>query len=119
LSPRALGLHLALVLWLGLCAFAAWWQVGRAFDGNSLSAVYAVEWPLFGLLGFIGWWSLLHTDPISDEERRERREYEESMRRAALERSQGSREDEDPELAAYNDHLASLADRPRRKLFGH
>src|SRR5271156_2304840 len=44
------------------CAVAAWWQINRAADGNQLSYLYSVMWPVFGLLGIAFWWLLLHTD---------------------------------------------------------
>ena len=44
------------------CAVAAWWQVTRAADGNQLSYLYMVMWPIFGLLGIYFWWLLVHTD---------------------------------------------------------
>ena len=51
LSRRAFGLHIALVVWVTICLAAAWWQVGAALLGNSLSYLYAVEWPAFAVLG--------------------------------------------------------------------
>jgi hypothetical protein len=62
LSKRAVSLHVAaLVVVLG-CAVAAWWQVNRAQDGNTLSYFYSIMWPVFGLLGLYFWWLLIHTD---------------------------------------------------------
>ncbi len=120
-SPRALGCHLALIAWMGMCAAAAWWQVGRAIDGNSLSFMYAIEWPVFGILGVLGWYALLNMEPVDERREADRREYEERMRAeaAAARALAATRDDEDPVLAAYNDHLASLATKPKRKLWGH
>lgn len=120
-SRRALGLHLCLVLWLLMCVSAAWWQVTRAFGGNSLSYLYAVEWPCFAVLGFVGWWALLHNERPSKWQEDARREYEERMRsEAAAARAVDSiEESEDPTLAAYNDHLADLAQTPKKKFWGH
>jgi len=120
-SRRALGLHLALVMWLAMCIFAAWWQVTRAFAGNSLSYLYAVEWPCFAILGFVGWWALLHNEKPSKWQEEARLEYEERMRaEAAAARQVDSIEaSEDPELAAYNDHLADLAKTTRKKFWSH
>jgi len=114
-SRRAVLLHLALLVWFPGCLFAFWWQVHRAFDGNALSYLYSIEWPLFSLAGVWGWWQLVHTDP----ERVGRRAQ---ARMAADAQAQGSaapaperrREDEDDELAAYNDRLAQLASRGPR-----
>ena len=33
-SPRAIGLHVVLILWMASCAMAAWWQVGRAIHDD-------------------------------------------------------------------------------------
>jgi len=38
------------------CAVAAWWQINRAADGNQLSYLYSVMWPVFGVLGLCFWW---------------------------------------------------------------
>jgi DNA-binding transcriptional regulator of glucitol operon len=120
-SLRAIGLHFALIFWIALCALAAWWQVGRAIQGNSLSFLYAIEWPLIGVLGIVGWYSMLNTEKVSEHKERARREYEEKMRAdAQMERElAAAREGEDPSLAAYNDHLAQLSQTPKKRLWGH
>jgi DNA-binding transcriptional regulator of glucitol operon len=116
LSRRALALHLAVVVWVPGCLAAGWWQVTRALDGNGLSYLYSVEWPVFALVGIWMWWSLIHTDPETVGVRAQRRmqlaRAKAGIAPAAAERH---REDEDPELAAYNDRLAELAaqDRPK------
>lgn len=118
-SPRSLGLHILLVVWIAMCAVAAWWQVGRAIQGNSLSFLYAIEWPVFAVLGVLGWFALLNMERVSDEEIAERRAYEERMRaeaRAAREVQAGG---EDPNLAAYNEHLAELSTQPKKRLWGN
>ena len=61
-SPRALLLHLGILVWFPMCIVAGWWQATRALDGNSLSYVYSVEWPVLALVGVWVWWSLVHTD---------------------------------------------------------
>ena len=121
LSPRALVVHGALVAWLTMCVLAAWWQVGRAFGGNSLSFLYAIEWPCFAVLGFFGWWAMLHVERPTEEDEAARREYEERMRAEALAAREAvaTRGEEDPQLAAYNDHLAQLSVAPKKKLWGH
>ncbi len=119
-SLRALVVHVALLAWLTMCILAAWWQVGRAFGGNSLSFLYAIEWPCFAVLGFFGWWALLHVEKPTPDEEVARREYEDRMRAEALTaRVAEAREVQDPELAAYNDHLAALSVAPKKKLWGH
>jgi len=118
LSARSLSLHLLLVVWVAGCVLAAWWQVGRAIQGNQYSYLYAVEWPVFAVAGVFGWWALLHTEPASAEARAERRAHELRLRAAAQE-ARRDRVSEDPELAAYNDHLAELAASDRRKSWRH
>jgi hypothetical protein len=122
-SSRAIFLHLALLVWLALCAVAAWWQVGRAVQGNALSFMYSIEWPVFGVLGVLGWFAMLNMERATEEEERERLEYEERMRaeaRAARARAEAiEAEKQDPLLAAYNDHLAKVAVQPKKKLWGH
>lgn len=118
-SRRALVLHLCLFFWLAMTATAAWWQVGRAINGNSLSFLYAIEWPCFGVLGFLGWYAMLSMDRVSEEQETARREYEQNMRERAAAARKMAREQEDPALAAYNDHLAEIGRAPKKKLWGH
>ena len=120
-SPRAIGLHCALVGWVAMCAAASYWQVGRALQGNSLSFLYSIEWPCFGILGFFGWWALLNMEKVTEHQEIARREYEEKMRAQAqaARAAEAAREGEDPELAAYNDHLAALAEQQNKKKWGH
>jgi hypothetical protein len=123
-SRQAISLHLAALVFVPGCAVAAWWQVNRAADGNQLSYLYSVMWPVFGLLGIVFWWLLLHTDYDSVGLK--------GMRRQAQQEAAGAdpagagapaapatptptpplptvNADEDPELAAYNARLAELA----------
>jgi hypothetical protein len=115
-SRRAIGLHLAVVLWVPGCLIAGWWQVNRAFDGNGLSYLYSVEWPVFALVGIWIWWSLVHTDPETVGARAQRR-LEQDRARAGLVAPlpERRRDEEDDELAAYNDRLARLAAEGRPK----
>jgi len=118
-SKRALGLHLSLVVWIAICLSAAWWQVGRAIQGSSLSYLYAIEWPAFAILGFFGWYALLNMERITEHQEKARRDYEEKMRAEAQVARQVAIEPEEPAMAAYNDHLAELATRPKKRLWGH
>jgi DNA-binding transcriptional regulator of glucitol operon len=118
-SGRALGLHFALVVWLGLCAVAAWWQVGRAMQGSTLSYFYALEWPVFGIFGVLGWYALLNLEKVTDFDEQSRRDFEEMKRAEARLLRDAQVDEEDSVLAAYNDHLANIAVTPKRKLWGH
>ncbi len=114
-----MALHLAALGWIAGCSTAAWWQISRATDGNSISWVYAVEWPVFAVAGVFGWWSFLHADAVSDEQRAERRAFEEQMRSEARIARQVDHDEDDPTLRAYNDHLEAIGAQPKRRLFGH
>jgi hypothetical protein len=119
-SRQAITLHLAALVFVPGCAVAAWWQVNRAADGNQLSYLYSVMWPVFGVLGIVFWWLLLHTDYDSVGLK--------GMRRQAQQEAPGAdpaapspappspapplptvSAEDDPELAAYNARLAQLA----------
>lgn len=107
-SRRALGLHLALAIWFPGCLIAGWWQATVAMAGNSLSYLYAVEWPAFAVFAVVVWWNLIHDDPDAVGSKALRR----ARRRAGIPKTpelQRRVEDEDPELTAYNAYLASLA----------
>jgi DNA-binding transcriptional regulator of glucitol operon len=112
-------LHLGLLAWVAMCAGAAWWQVSRAVNGNSLSFLYAIEWPCFGVLGVLGWYALLNVEKGTAHEEAARRDYEAQRRAEARAARAASEVPEDPTLAAYNDHLAELATEPKKKLWGH
>lgn len=126
LSRRALQLHAAVLFWVPACLVAFWWQVNRAFDGNGLSYVYSVEWPVFALLGIWAWWVLVHADPEKSGARGQRRLAGQLAASSTGVDGSGPRdpaagpapagpgrrpEEEDEELAAYNDRLAALAER--------
>jgi DNA-binding transcriptional regulator of glucitol operon len=119
-SRRALLLHLAVVVWVPLCVVLGWWQATRALDGNTLSYVYSVEWPLLAVVGVWVWWVLIHTDPDkvgARAQRRARAEQERVGKAPAL--PERRRDEEDEALAAYNDHLEALAADDRPKTWRH
>jgi hypothetical protein len=123
LSRRAIVLHVAVVVAVPGCAIAASWQINRAQDGNQLSYLYSVMWPVFALLALIFWWMLVHTDYDAVGLKGMRRQQ--AQARTALasngvatspapspvfaEAPIGPAGDEDPDLAAYNARLADLA----------
>ena len=72
ISPRALVLHLEVLVVAPGCAVAGWWQATRALAGNELSWFYSVEWPVFALLAIWGWWHLVHEDPDAYSRRKAR-----------------------------------------------
>jgi hypothetical protein len=132
LSGRAVALHAGLLVAVPGCAIAAWWQINRAQDGNQLSYLYSVMWPAFGLLAIIFWWMFLHTDYESVGLKGMRRQQAEGLASqasggkvatspastpfipeasiaSASASASASVADDDPDLAAYNARLASLA----------
>lgn len=130
LSARAVALHVAVLVVVPGCAVAAWWQVNRAQDGNQLSYLYSVMWPVFGLLGIVFWWMLIHTDydTVGLKGMRRQQAYPTSSTTGTAVRSASdavttppaatptfpevpfpSASEEDPDLAAYNARLAELA----------
>jgi len=63
--------HLLMVAIVGGCSYAAWWQWGRAAQGNTLSYLYSIEWPVFAVVAIIGWWQLVTEKPDDFEARQE------------------------------------------------
>jgi hypothetical protein len=113
----------AVVVFVPGCAIAAWWQINRAEDGNQLSYLYSVMWPVFGILGLWFWWMLIHTDYDTVGLKGMRRQQAVAAADEAAppgvppsasevespETSTPAFAVEDPELAAYNARLAELA----------
>jgi hypothetical protein len=62
-SPRAVGLHVTLVIVLPVFAGLFWWQVQRVREGNTLSWAYVFEWPFFAGYAVYLWWRLVHEQP--------------------------------------------------------
>ena len=107
-SPRAFLLHVGLLLWVAGCIAAGWWQIARAVEGNVLSYVYAIEWPVFAAAGVVGWWALIHSTAPSEAERAERKAFEDEQRMKA-QAAKRRPDEEDDAMRAYNDHLAQLS----------
>jgi hypothetical protein len=111
--------HAVLAVWVPGCIIACWWQVGIALGGDQLGWIYSVMWPCFALFAIVFWWHFVHDDPDTVGRRGLRRIEQQSEARSdhgpdaaeldereiALARAEA----EDPELAAYNAYLASLA----------
>ena len=115
-----MSLHLAALVFVPGCAVAAWWQINRAADGNQLSYLYSVMWPVFGLLGIAFWWMLSTPTTTASGSRaccvRSKRRRKARRRTPPPSQPAGAptppptvSADDDPELAAYNARLAELA----------
>ena len=118
-------MHLGFLLSLPLCIAATWWQITRAEEGNDLSYVYSVMWPVFAVLTVYFWWMLLHTDYDTVGLKGMRRQQEAAAaddpgtvagatpdpdeQQTTTPAPAAAFAVEDPELAAYNARLAELA----------
>jgi hypothetical protein len=81
-KPRSVLLHLVFLIIAAGCGTAAWWQVSRAAEGNTLSYLYSVEWPAFIVVAGIGWWQMVHDTP---DDIAHRQEFHRRMRQASAE----------------------------------
>jgi hypothetical protein len=127
LSPRAALLHVTMVLLVATMAGLTWWQTSRALSGNTLSYVYAFEWPLLAGVVVYMWWDLLHDRP--DRSRREEARPGGQARASASTNGSATahpgpavprlRDEDDEALAAYNRYLAELNASGRRKTWRH
>jgi integral membrane protein len=75
-SPRAFLLHVEVIIVAPACVLAGWWQATRALDGNGVSWVYSVEWPVFALIAVLAWWHLIHEDPAAYRARKGRSSHD-------------------------------------------
>lgn len=98
-NKDAFRIHLGLFLAELLCIPAFVFELKRALSGNTLSWAYVVEWPILGLYAIYMWRKLL------SEVHREQRGEDRPVRAAHA--AQVDQED-DPELKAWNDYLATL-----------
>ena len=114
LTPRWLGLHALTVVAVLVLARVGWWQWDKGgSDGRAWQHYgYAVQWWLFaGFAVFL--WVKLVLDEL-DPGRVEARQAEDPSLPQVVQRSAPPpADDEDDELAAYNRHLAWLAEQGR------
>ncbi len=110
-----------------------WWQASRALSGNTLSYVYAFEWPLLAGVVVYMWWDLLHERPDRASVRRREAAPGVSTNGASANGASANgtataeprpaapryRDEEDEALAAYNRYLAQLNASGRRKTWRH
>jgi hypothetical protein len=125
-----------MILLVATMAGLTWWQASRALSGNTLSFVYAFEWPLLAGVVVYMWWDLLHERPDRGDRRQERSSG--ASTNGAVAHANGAAastngaaapeaspavtrygDDEDEELAAYNRYLAELNASGRRKTWRH
>ena len=116
-TPRAVGLHVLVVVLTPIFVLLFFWQVRRATAGNTLSWAYVFEWPFF--LGYLlyMWWRLVHEPAAEADGPPGRTPTPAPARRDGPGAGDpGPGEGADEELAAYNRYLAELnaTGRPKR-----
>ena len=74
---------------------AGWFELTRARAGREVAWVYAVEWPLFAIVGTYIWWRMLHESPAVP-------------RRPAIPDDPRAIDQLDPGLVAWQEYLAEL-----------
>jgi DNA-binding transcriptional regulator of glucitol operon len=110
LTPRWLGLHALLVVSVVVFARIGWWQWDKAGEqGDWQNYGYGVQWWLFGAFAVFLYVKLVldELDPTRVEERR--RAADEIPPMPARQSAPPPVDEQDDELAAYNRHLAWLA----------
>jgi DNA-binding transcriptional regulator of glucitol operon len=121
-TPAWIARHvLALVLVVGFLGLG-WWQFSRATEGNTLSWGYTFEWPVFAAFVVFLWVREIQQERRGDKaEQQPPGEPDESEPGAPVQIGRPVRvpvtaappaDEDDPEVAAYNDYLAWLAAHP-------
>jgi hypothetical protein len=85
-------LHLPFLIAVAGCLYAGWFELTRARAGREVAWVYAIEWPLFAILGTYVWWHLLRDTPP----------------RPTLRDDPSAEDRSDPGLVAWQEYLAEL-----------
>ena len=114
LTPRWLGFHVLAVTAVLVLARVGWWQWDKGgSDGRAWQHYgYAVQWWLFaGFAVFL--WVKLVLDEL-DPSRVSSRDDDPTLPQVVQPKAPPPAEDDDDELAAYNRHLAWLAENGRR-----
>lgn len=123
LTPRWLLVHLLFVAAVVATGFLAVWQWDRAHEagGTFQNLGYSLQWPLFGGFTLFFWYRVIRMRPDQDDAAPDAppqpgvAETETSVTGRALVPAPAPpvAEDEDPELAAYNQYLAELNEADR------
>ena len=99
LKKSELRIHFGLFLAELICVPAFVFELFRARHGNTLSWAYVVEWPVLGSYAVYMWAKLLREEKGVDKRSRDR------VAEVAATRQQ---EEDDPDMRAWNDYLASV-----------
>jgi len=122
-SPAWIVRHLvAITLVLGFLALG-WWQFSRAEGGNTLSWGYTFEWPLFAAFVVFLWIREIQVERRVREPEPDDSQHQERLpgapvtvgRPVRIENRTAAPDDDDPDLAAYNDYLTWLAAHPNAR----
>jgi DNA-binding transcriptional regulator of glucitol operon len=110
LSPRWLGLHVLLLASLGVLGWIGLWQWDKARAQDDWQNYgYAVQWWLFAGFAVFLWVKLVLDERDPERVRRD----DDVVPVRPQQPAAVTDEDEDDELAAYNRHLAQLAEQAR------
>ncbi len=112
LTPRAVAMHITLLVVVPVFAGLFWWQVQRVRQGNTLSWAYVFEWPFFAAYAVYMWWKLVHDHAVVANEPAE---TEPTTPTSPVSGPVSRHADDDEEMAAYNQYLAELEASGRRK----
>ena len=119
-TPAWIARHVLALVAVAGCLGLGWWQFSRASGGNSLSWGYTFEWPVFaGFFGFLWFREVQLARKPADQQPEEPDEEPErlpgspvTVGRPVRVAVQAPAQEDDPELAAYNDYLTWLAAHP-------
>jgi hypothetical protein len=117
-SPRAIKLHVVILIVVPAFAALCLWQISRALGGNSLSWAYVFEWPLFAAYAVYMWWRFVHEaapdGPPGDAAAAGPGGQDAAAAPSSSPPPETPQEvEEDAEMAAYNEYLAQLAERDK------
>ena len=121
LTPGWIAWHLFVLVAFSTCIWAFWWQLSKAEStvGDWQNWLYAIQWPMFGLMGLWGWirsiWLVFHPPganipPLLHDEPDPGRVIHDIRPKAITSAPHYDAYPDiaDPELEAYNAHLKAL-----------
>ena len=123
-SPAWIARHLIAIALVAGFLGLGWWQYHRAVGGNPLSWGYTFEWPLFAAFVVFLWIREIQHERHAGDPKPEAPEPPAERlpgapvtvgRPVRVPARTAAPDDDDPELAAYNDYLAWLAAHPNAR----
>lgn len=117
LTPRWLGLHALLLVTLVVLGRIGWWQLEKARDlGDWQNYGYAIQWWLFAGFAVFLWIKMMldELDPTRVASHEAEPQEQPSYAPVSTQpQAPAPADEDDDELAAYNRHLARLAEQGR------